>query len=127
MRDKGRIYIGLLAFLVLVTFPVWYSLVSGQESKPPEIVLPADESQCVADKEYMRIEHMQMLMDWRDEVVRDKDRIFTTADGRKFDKSLTRTCMECHSDKAEFCDRCHDYVGVTPYCWECHIEPKGGQ
>jgi hypothetical protein len=127
MRDKGRIYVGLLAFLVLVTFPIWYNLVSGHESQPPEIVLPAGESQCVADKEYMRIEHMVMLMDWRDEVVREKDRIFVTADGRKFDKSLTRTCMDCHSDKAEFCDRCHDYVGVTPYCWDCHVEPKGGQ
>jgi hypothetical protein len=127
MRDKGRILIGLLAFLVLATFPVWYNLVSGHESQPPEIVLPSDESQCVADTDYMRTEHMQLLMDWRDEVVRDKQRIHTTADNRRFEKSLTRTCMDCHSDKAEFCDRCHDYVGVTPYCWDCHVEPEGGQ
>ena len=127
MRDKARVYIGLVVFLALITFPIWYNMVSGEESQPPEIVLPADETQCVADTDYMRTEHMQLLMDWRDEVVRDKQRIHTTADGRRFDKSLTRTCMSCHADKAEFCDKCHDYVGVTPFCWDCHVEPKGEQ
>ena len=40
---------------------------------------------------------------------------------------LTRnnTCMSCHTDKAKFCDRCHDTVGVAPYCWDCHVEPRG--
>jgi hypothetical protein len=33
--------------------------------------------------------------------------------------------MDCHSNKKEFCDTCHDYSSVTPYCWSCHIEPKG--
>jgi len=33
--------------------------------------------------------------------------------------------MKCHTDKAKFCDRCHNYVGVTPNCWDCHVEPKG--
>jgi len=127
MHDRARIYIGLVVFLALITFPIWYNMVSGEESEPPEIVLPADETQCILDAEQMRTEHMQLLMDWRDEVVRDKQRIYTTDDGRRFDKSLTRTCMDCHADKAEFCDRCHDYLGVKPYCWDCHVEPKGEQ
>jgi hypothetical protein len=38
--------------------------------------------------------------------------------------SLTRTCLDCHSNKAEFCDRCHTYMAVDPYCWDCHVEPK---
>ena len=37
------------------------------------------------------------------------------------------SCMSCHSNKDEFCDRCHDYLAVKPYCWECHVEPKGDQ
>ena len=127
MRDKGRVIIGLIVFLALITFPIWYNMVSGEEAEPPEIVLPADGTECLMDAELMRTEHMQLLMDWRDEVVREKQRIHTTADGRRFDKSLTRTCMDCHADRAEFCDRCHDYLGVKPYCWDCHVEPKGEQ
>jgi hypothetical protein len=127
MRDKTRIYVGLVVFLALVTFPIWYNMVSGEAAEAPEIVLPIGETQCVLDGDYMRTEHMQLLMDWRDEVVRDKQRIHTAEDGRRFDKSLTRTCMDCHANKAEFCDRCHDYLGVKPYCWDCHVEPKGEQ
>jgi hypothetical protein len=125
MRDKTRILIGLVVFLALITFPIWYNMVSGEQSEPPEIVTP--EGQCILDADLMRTEHMQLVMDWRDEVVRDKHRIHTTADGRRFDKSLTRTCLDCHAEKAEFCDRCHDYLGVKPYCWDCHVVPKGEQ
>jgi len=32
--------------------------------------------------------------------------------------------MDCHNNKTKFCDQCHNYAGVSPYCWECHIEPK---
>ena len=28
--------------------------------------------------------------------------------------SLTGTCLRCHANKAEFCDRCHAYAGVSP-------------
>ena len=27
-------------------------------------------------------------------------------------------------DKADFCDKCHTYASVKPYCWDCHTEPK---
>jgi hypothetical protein len=135
MNDRGRIILGLLVFLALITFPVWYNLVSGIESRPPEIELPPDETRCVADREFMRTEHMQLLMDWRDEVVRNNQRIYTTEDNRQFPMSLAGTmrtkdggsCMSCHANKDKFCDRCHDYLAVTPYCWDCHVEPKGGQ
>ena len=32
-------------------------------------------------------------------------------------------CVKCHSNKERFCDRCHDYAGVKPTCWNCHIVP----
>lgn len=125
MRDKGRIVLGLLVFVALATFPIWYNLVSGKEVLRPDLVLPSGEDRCVADTEYMRTEHMQLLMDWRDEVVRSNDRVFTADDGRRYYKSLTGTCLSCHDDKARFCDRCHDYVSVQPYCWDCHVIPNG--
>ena len=125
MRDRGVILTGLIIFLALVTFPIWSGLASGARSDPPELVLPA-EGQCVASTETMRANHMQLLMEWRDEVVRHNDRIYTTEDGRRYYKSLSGTCMSCHNDKEKFCDRCHNYVAVTPYCWDCHVAPPGG-
>jgi hypothetical protein len=44
--------------------------------------------------------------------------------GKVYYKSLQVTCMDCHSNKSKFCDQCHNYMGITPYCWDCHIEPK---
>jgi hypothetical protein len=34
------------------------------------------------------------------------------------------TCLECHSNKTKFCDQCHNYLDVQPYCWDCHLVPK---
>jgi len=67
---------------------------------------------------------MDLLNQWRDDVVRRADRIHVGRDGKEYDKSLSRTCMSCHSNKTEFCDRCHNYAAVAPYCWECHVEPR---
>jgi hypothetical protein len=58
-------------------------------------------------------------------VVREGRRDYvSTLSGTTYDMSLSRTCMDCHSNKADFCDRCHDYLAVNPYCWDCHVEPK---
>jgi hypothetical protein len=129
MRDRGRIVLGLLVFLALATFPVWYNQVSGGAEPFEKPVIPAhlEGTDCILETDYMTTEHMQLLMDWRDEVVRDNERIFVSPGGERHYKSLSATCMSCHANKAEFCDRCHDYLSVTPYCWECHVEPKGGQ
>ncbi|MDX1708870.1 MAG: sulfate reduction electron transfer complex DsrMKJOP subunit DsrJ, partial [Desulfobacterales bacterium] len=62
---------------------------------------------------------------WRDAVVREGKRIYVNPAGKEFNMSLSNTCLDCHSNKAEFCDRCHNYASVRPYCWSCHIEnPK---
>jgi len=127
MYDAGKIVPGLVVFLGLATFPVWYNVASGGEARAPEIEKPANSTQCVADAAYMRREHMQVLNAWRDEAVRNADRVFVAADGRRFNKSLTGTCLGCHQQKAAHCDRCHDYLSVTPYCWDCHVDPKGGR
>jgi len=127
MYDGGRILIGLVIFLAIVTSPMWYQLVQGAEKEPPELVYPANSKECVASAEQMRALHMDMLNEWRDDVVRRGDRNHIGPDGKVYDKSLSRTCMKCHSNKAEFCDQCHNYVDVSPYCWDCHVEPKEKQ
>ena len=127
MRDKGPILTGLIVFLVVATLPIWYNLAFGGEHAAPKLVLPAGGGQCVKDTAYMRTDHMDLLNEWRDDVVRGNDRIFTASDGRRYYKSLSGTCMSCHDDKEQFCDKCHDYAAVTPYCWDCHVDPTGGK
>ena len=66
---------------------------------------------------------MQLLDDWR-MAVRNGARLHITPDGKRHTMSLTSTCLGCHDNKTEFCDRCHTYAGTAPDCWACHIAPK---
>ncbi len=125
MYDKGKVIAGLVIFVVLITFPFWYNL--GKAAPAPELKIgPKAEAAkaCIESKEYMKAEHMQILNDWRDTVVRDAKRIYVSSSGKQFNMSLSNTCLDCHSEKAEFCDKCHNYASVSPYCWDCHVDPK---
>jgi len=42
-------------------------------------------------------------------------------DGKKYMKGLQLTCLQCHTSKEKFCDSCHQYAAVKPYCWDCHF------
>jgi hypothetical protein len=131
MSDKKWIMLGLVIFIGLFSLPLWYNLFikAGKAAPAPELVLTEKAraaEQCVMSTEYMTAEHMQLLDVWRHAVVRNGQRDFTNTDGKTFNMSLSNTCLDCHSNKAEFCDRCHDYASVNPYCWDCHIDnPKG--
>ena len=65
-----------------------------------------------------------LVDDWREAVVREGIRSYVGSDGREYEISLTETCLGCHSNKSEFCDKCHNYVGVRPDCWDCHNVPE---
>ncbi len=128
MYDKGKIIIGLIIFVALVTFPFFYNL--GKAASKPELSLDTSvinqmsKKQCVKPADVMKGEHMKLLAEWRNSVVRDGDREYGVIDGVKYEKSLQKTCMKCHSNKKDFCDRCHNYLNVKPYCWNCHIVPE---
>jgi hypothetical protein len=126
--NGDKIIPGILIAVVLFSFPFWFT--HGKAAPAPEVSLdtPAIKKlatkECIAPKEYMRTSHMVVLNEWRDTAVRDNQRVFTAANGKTYDINLQNTCMECHSNKSQFCDQCHNYTGVNPYCWNCHIEPK---
>lgn len=124
MGDRGWILGGLVVFLGLVTFPVWYNLATGATPKRPELGRAAEPREPFGSVDEMRRSHMDLLMDWRDKVVRRQERRVVGLDGKAYSISLTGTCLGCHASKAEFCDRCHDYASVTLTCWGCHIDPK---
>lgn len=124
MYDGGKIVVGLVVFIGVVTFPLWYRQASGEALRAPDPKIVTDAKECVAPTDYMRESHLDMLNQWRDLVVRDGMRIYVAFNGQEHEMSLSNTCMKCHPNKVEFCDQCHNYVGVVPYCWDCHIEPK---
>ena len=124
MNDKVKIFAGLFIFMVFITFPIWFTAASGNAGHKPDPKRPSGETACVESVEFMRDSHMELLFDWRDEVVRNGKSIYVSTSGKRFKMSLSNTCMKCHTSKKDFCDECHDYVGIDPYCWDCHIAPK---
>ncbi len=124
MHDRGKIIAGLIVFLVLVTYPVWSNLAGGETDFEPKLKVPAGVTECVAPADYMRTSHMDLLSDWRDRVVREGQRVYIDNNGIAHRMSLTGTCLGCHSNKSEFCDQCHGYIGVEPNCWDCHNDPE---
>ncbi len=130
MYNGGKIIVGIIVFVLLATFPFYSNI--GKVSAKPEIKLdtpfiqqlPESERKCVESKEYMKAEHMALLNEWRDSAIRNSKREYINSEGKMFSISLQNTCMKCHSNKKEFCDKCHNYAAVKPYCWTCHIEPK---
>ena len=123
MYDAGKVITGLVIFLGLVTAPFWSGI--GQSSPQPKVVIETEAEKCVESAAFMRANHMQLLDDWRHEVVRGEQRTYVNSHGEKFEKSLTHTCMGCHQNKEQFCDSCHNYASVDPYCWDCHTDHKG--
>ncbi|MGA2149105.1 MAG: sulfate reduction electron transfer complex DsrMKJOP subunit DsrJ [Bryobacteraceae bacterium] len=121
MTERTIVAAGIALFLAGSSFPLWRNALA-----PPRqlsLNLPANERQCVAPLPYMRASHGDLLLSWRDRVVRSGERFFTAPNGRVREMSLVRTCLDCH-EKAAFCDRCHDYVAVQPDCWNCHTDPR---
>ncbi|MFZ5945579.1 MAG: sulfate reduction electron transfer complex DsrMKJOP subunit DsrJ [Bacillota bacterium] len=121
-----KIFFGILVFIFLASIPFWFNVLS--RPKKPEISLDTPKirslevKKCIEDTEYMRSQHMELLADWKVEVVREGNRIYVAKDGREFVMCIEETCLDCHSNKEEFCDACHQYSGVEPNCWDCHAE-----
>jgi len=128
MYDGGKIITGLVVGVGLLLFPVFYN--AGKAAKAPDPVLTEKAKaakQCVEATSYMKSDHMKLLDEWRHEVVRSDERYYKSSSGKVYYKGLQTTCMDCHSNKSKFCDQCHNYVAVDPYCWDCHIAPEENQ
>jgi len=125
MYDGWKIIIGLIIGIGLLIFPLFYNGLKAAKAPEPELTAKAKEAkECIEPKSFMRTQHMKILDRWRNEAIRDANRLYESTTGMSFDKSLQNTCMDCHSNKSKFCDQCHNYMGIVPYCWDCHIEPK---
>jgi hypothetical protein len=122
MYDKKLIIPGLIIFVALMTFPIWKNM--GNAGPVPKPEKPAGVTKCIDSVDVMRTSHMKILDQWRDEVLRDGNRTSVEVEGVAYPRSLMNGCMKCHADKKKFCDECHTYTSVKPYCWDCHYVPK---
>lgn len=128
MSDKGKIFIGLIIFFFLATFPFWYG--RGKTASLPPLSLDTPEirkmaeKKCIESTTYMRASHMELLNSWRKAVVRDGKYFYVNQEGKKMAMNLSQTCLGCHNNKDKFCDVCHNYSGVKPACWSCHLVPR---
>ena len=116
----------------LLSTTFFYNMAMGKAVKVPEPKidtpaiqkLPEKERVCIEPKAYMRENHTKLLDEWRDQVVRDGNRDYKGYT-KKYTASLQNTCMKCHSNYDNFCNECHKYMGIKPYCWDCHVDkPK---
>ncbi len=123
---------GFALFLVVATLPIWLGA-GGHRSdfhSPPN----RGGERCIEPKDFMRVEHMRILVRWRDDVVREGNRVYVATDGRHWEKGLN-TCVACHghadargksTTAAAACSECHGYVDAELDCWNCHHEAAAG-
>ena len=89
----------------------------------PNIPEAAKGEQCVEETNFMRKNHMELLLHQRDE---------TMHQGIRTKKHSLKQCLSCHVVKGEdqqpvtaadprhFCSACHQYAAVKVDCFQCH-------
>lgn len=116
----------LLQATVLVS--LLFSFVAIAGTPRPDIPEAVKGEQCVEDTEFMRKNHMEILLHQRDDTMRS---------GIRTKKHSLKECFTCHvvkgadnkpvtvKDPKHFCRECHDYAAVKVDCFECHTSVPG--
>lgn len=112
-----------LASVVVAVFVL--SALPGHAADPSWMPKPArgQGDKCVAETDWMRRNHMTVLMHQRDDTVHA---------GIRTSRFSLKGCVDCHAVKGadgkpvtiasrdHFCRTCHDYTAVRIDCFECH-------
>jgi hypothetical protein len=115
--NKNVMAAALLAALILL--PLAYYAMSQAVTKVSAENLPFLEKpdpkyqKCLRDAVYMRLHHMDLLLQARNDVVRL---------GQRGDIRIEK-CFECHKNRNTFCNQCHTAANVYLNCFDCHGEP----
>lgn len=96
----------------------------ANSGRVPLPVIPIGEGDsCVEDIDFMRRNHMSLLMHQRDETVQE---------GIRSKQYSLKECLSCHAvlgpdatpvtaaSPQHFCRSCHDYAAVKIDCFQCH-------
>jgi hypothetical protein len=94
---------------------------TGPASRVPRPTFDAPQGEkCVANPDFMRRNHMKLLLHQRDDTVHT---------GVRPRETSLEGCIACHASKQtgsvigsdrNFCQGCHAYAAVTLDCFECH-------
>lgn len=120
MGRRAAIALGLVVVLVVsAAAALRASAESALAPHPPK----GRGEHCVADTDFMRKNHMKMLLLHRKEVVRH---------GVRTPQFSLNGCITCHAvsgsdgkpvafeSPQHFCRSCHSYAAVSIDCFECH-------
>ncbi len=96
----------------------------SEASRVPQPEIPKGQGEsCVEDTDFMRRNHMTLLMRQRDD---------TVLQGIREKKHSLKECVSCHvvtgpdamavtvASPEHFCRSCHDYAAVKIDCFQCH-------
>ncbi len=101
---------------------VAFTMTISAEDLRPEISKGKGEA-CIDDKDFMRLNHMDLLRHDRDKTMRT---------GNRDIKYSLKKCINCHAvdgpdgktltveSPKHFCRSCHDYAAVSIDCFQCH-------
>ena len=103
LYNAKAVTVGIVAFLVVCTSPFWAGFGSSDYTSP-KVSLPKDAKECIEDTAFMKAEHMQLLNEWRDQALRQGNRVYVAKNGKKWNISLSnryfsrRTHYTYHDD-----------------------------
>ncbi len=122
MRSKAKS--ALLALLLSLAVGAGWAISQAREAPagrvPKPAIAPAKGEQCVEPVDFMRRNHMQLLLHQRDR---------TMHEGIRTKRYSLKGCVECHAspttgsvaaEQGDFCQSCHSYAAVKIDCFECH-------
>ena len=107
-----------LLALLLASTPAW-----AADSFAPKLDIGKG-GKCVEEPQWMRKNHMHVLLHQRDETVHQ---------GIRDGKYSLKVCIECHASTKDdsvigradsFCEGCHRYEAVKIDCFECHSSKR---
>jgi hypothetical protein len=110
--------------LVMVAFCLSSHLAAAAEVQGLPKLDIGKGGQCVADPQWMVVNHMKVLFRQRDETVHL---------GKRDGKYSLKNCVECHASTKDdsvigradsFCEGCHRYEAVKIDCFECHSSKR---
>ncbi len=113
-----------MKLLVSLLLCFCFSVAWATEANAPKLDIGKG-GHCVRDPQWMRRNHMRLLMHVRDDTVRKGIRTEAT-DGLK-------NCVDCHASLKDdsvtaradsFCVGCHRYEAVKIDCFECHSSKR---
>ena len=118
-----RVSKGMLAVVLVYMASVAVVTYAEGEGVPLPLIPMGQGDNCVADTDFMRRNHMNLLTHQRDD---------TMLKGIRSGQYSLKECISCHAvmgpdampltiaSPQHFCRSCHDYASVSIDCFQCH-------